>query len=167
MKHLRQSDPIYKIRSRKRIFIWMSYRTYRKVAPVLVIIACIAGVVIVLMLVGWRGPAGATRLTNGVVDILVSPDETIHEVVELERVTVHLVTDPEQFMWVKPGVMAFRMAGYATIDNQIWVLCRIVNGRIAVPHDVLGHELVHLLQFKPGSRRYPVHNPDRLEDVGA
>jgi hypothetical protein len=91
----------------------------------------------------------------------------LHEVVKLDNVTVHVVGDRNRFRWQRARNEGSRVAGYATRKNEIWVFGAVVDGRIVVNQAILGHELNHLLQFATENRPTPIHNPDKLDDIGA
>ena len=85
-------------------------------------------------------------------------DETI-----TVTVTVRIVGDRSKFDWPVAAAHGSPVLGYATRGNYIWVLGKMVNGRIVVNQAVLGHELNHILQYANPK----VHNPDLLDDIGA
>jgi len=87
----------------------------------------------------------------------------LYEVIELPKVTVHIVGDRDKFNWHKASTYGSPVLGYATRDNQIWVFGTQVKGRIILNQAVLGHELNHLLQFANPK----VQDPDQLDDIGA
>lgn len=84
---------------------------------------------------------------------------SLHEVVTLGDVKVHIVGHRRYFHWDKATAFESGIIGYANRKNEIWLLGRIVNGRIVINQAVLGHELNHLLNFK----NYNIANPDRLD----
>lgn len=90
-------------------------------------------------------------------------DPEMHEVIILKDVKIHIVGDRRKFAHPRanrPGVLT---QGYATPDNEIYILGATRNGRIVINQGVLGHEVNHLL-FWHNPR---VHDPDKLEDIGA
>ena len=87
----------------------------------------------------------------------------MHETIQLRNVTVHIVGDRKYFRWDRAAAYGSPVQGYATRKNEIWVFGTKVKGRIVLNQAILGHEFNHLLQFN-----HPlVHNPDRLDDIGA
>lgn len=88
---------------------------------------------------------------------------SLHETIELPKVTVHIVGDRNKFNWDQAATYGSPVLGYATQDNHIWVFGTEVKGRIIINQAVLGHELNHLLQFANPK----VQNPDMLDDIGA
>jgi hypothetical protein len=58
----------------------------------------------------------------------------------------------------------FGAAGtYSYPDNVIRIVGKVVDGKIVVPDCVLGHEVMHGLQFQIGGEFI---NPDKLEEYG-
>lgn len=75
-------------------------------------------------------------------------DPKINKTIILKEVKVHIVSDCTRY-----GIDTFRdpdkrVVGYATSDNEIWILGKRVNGKIVVNQAVLGHELAHLLSYR-------------------
>lgn len=94
-----------------------------------------------------------------------SLDETpgLNEVIDLGGVKVHVVGHRQFFNYQRAAAYGSPVVGYATSNNEIWIFGRMVRGRIVVNQAVLGHELMHLLNFKNPR----VADPDRLDDLGA
>ena len=90
-----------------------------------------------------------------------SPD--LHEVLLLENVTIHIVGHRKHFQWEKAATFGSSVVGYANKKNEIWLLGKIVDGKIVINQVVLGHELNHLLNFKNPK----IADPDKLDDLGA
>lgn len=88
-----------------------------------------------------------------------SVDTSLHEVVVLDSVTVHIVGDRKHFGWDRAAAYGSPILGYATSKNEIYVFGRRQNGKIVIDQAVLGHELNHLLQF----RNRNIANPDAIE----
>ena len=85
----------------------------------------------------------------------------LHKVFFLNNVKIHIVDNQKQFDHVP-----FRnssVVGYAT-PFEIWVIGKEVNGKIIINWAVIGHELIHILNFY-----YPdmIANPDSYEVLGA
>lgn len=85
----------------------------------------------------------------------------LHQEVQLRNVKVVIVGDREQFEWKKAAAANSHVAGYATPDNEIWIFGKVVNGQVVVNEAIIGHELMHLLNFSTQS----VANPDQLTAV--
>jgi len=93
---------------------------------------------------------------------LTLPDTpNLNKTIRLGDVTVHIVGNRSQFECLKFQEERAGVVGYATTGNEIWVLGKIVNGKIVLNQAVLGHELQHLLNWKDSN----VANPDKLEEV--
>ncbi|RJR29702.1 MAG: hypothetical protein C4576_34905 [Desulfobacteraceae bacterium] len=88
---------------------------------------------------------------------------TLNEVIELGGVKVHIVGHRQFFNYHRAAAYGSPVIGYATSNNEIWVFGKVVRGRIVVNQAVLGHELMHLLNFKNRA----IADPDRLDDLGA
>ena len=88
--------------------------------------------------------------------------EDLYEVIELNNIKIHVVGDRKKFKWEKAAAYGSPVAGYATNNNEIWVLGKVVKGKIIINQAILGHELNHLLNIKDPR----VANPDDLEDLG-
>ena len=87
----------------------------------------------------------------------------LNEVIDLGGVRVHVVGNRQFFNIRQASAYGSPIVGYATSANEIWVFGRRVKGKIVVNQAVLGHELMHLLQFKNPR----VADPDKLDDLGA
>ena len=85
----------------------------------------------------------------------------LHEVVEL-TIKVHIVGSRVKFKWPKAREKASGIAGYATRDNDIYVIGKRLGGKIVLNQGILGHELNHLLNFKNDN----IADPDKLDDLG-
>lgn len=94
-----------------------------------------------------------------------SMDETpnLYEVVSLDRVKVHVVGRREQFNYQRAAAYGSPVAGYATSGNEIWLFGRAAKGKVVLNQAILGHEFMHLLNFKNPH----IANPDQLDDLGA
>jgi hypothetical protein len=87
----------------------------------------------------------------------------LNEVVDLGGVKIHIVGHRQYFNYKKAAAYGSPVVGYATSNNEIWLFGRYVKGRVVVNQAVLGHELMHLLNFKNPK----IADPDRLDDLGA
>jgi hypothetical protein len=87
----------------------------------------------------------------------------LNEVIELAGVKVHIVGHRQFFNYKKAAAYGSPVAGYATSNNEIWLFGKSVRGKVVVNQAILGHELMHLLNFKNPK----IANPDRLDDLGA
>ena len=88
---------------------------------------------------------------------------TLNEVIDLGGVKVHVVGHRHFFNYRKAAAYGSPVIGYATSNNEIWVFGKVVRGKIVINQAVLGHELMHLLNFKNKA----IADPDRLDDLGA
>jgi hypothetical protein len=88
---------------------------------------------------------------------------SLNEVIDIGGVKIHIVGHRHFFNLHHAAAYGSPVVGYATSNNEIWVFGKVVKGKIVVNQAVLGHELVHLLQFKDPR----VANPDKLDDLGA
>ncbi len=95
--------------------------------------------------------------------ILYKPS-ALNEIIRLKNVTIHIVGDRSLFKWAKAANYGSPVAAYATTNNEIWLFGAMVKGRIVLNQAILGHEFNHLLQFNHPT---VVHNPDKLDDIGA
>ena len=103
---------------------------------------------------------GFNIIQRGFVSLEESPN--LHQVIVLKNVKVHIVGHRRLFSWGRAAAYGSPIAGYASRRNEIWVLGRIVKGKIVVNQAILGHELNHLLNFK--NRK--IANPDKLDELG-
>jgi len=87
----------------------------------------------------------------------------INEVITLEKVKIYIVGDRSYFTYPKAAAPDSRIAGYANTKNEIHVFGRRLGDKIVVNQAVLGHELMHLLNFKNSE----IADPDRLEHLEA
>jgi len=87
----------------------------------------------------------------------------LNEVIDLGGVKVHIVGHRQFFNYKKAAAYGSPVAGYATSNNEIWLFGKLVRGKIMLNQAILGHELMHLLNFKNPK----VADPDRLDDLGA
>lgn len=87
----------------------------------------------------------------------------LHEVVDLGGVKVHIVGHRQYFNYQRAAAYGSPVAGYATSNNEIWLFGKLVRDRIVMNQAILGHELMHLLNFKNPR----IANPDQLDDLGA
>ncbi|MDQ5986961.1 MAG: hypothetical protein CSYNP_02697 [Syntrophus sp. SKADARSKE-3] len=107
-----------------------------------------------------RRKEGFDAFQKGFTSIPETPD--IHEVIVLKEVKVHIVGSRKQFNWNVAAAFGSPIAAYANTDNEIWILGKMINGKIIVNQAILGHELEHLLNFKENK----VANPDELDAMG-
>ncbi len=90
----------------------------------------------------------------------IPPSPEMHKVLHLNNLKIHIVGNQKQFDHVP-----FRNAsvsGYAS-PFEIWVIGKEVNGKVIINWAVVGHELMHVLNFY-----YPdiIANPDSYEVLG-
>lgn len=121
---------------------------------------------IVFLLIGCTAVAtdrrkeGFDALQRGFNSIPETPE--IHEVVVLKEVKVHIVGSRKLFNWNVAAAFGSPVAAYANTENEIWIIGKMVKGKIIVNQAILGHELEHLLNFKENK----VANPDELDALG-
>ena len=89
-------------------------------------------------------------------------DPALHEIIVIEGLIVHIVGSRLLFNWDDAKEAESGIGGYASNENVIWVFGKTVNGKIIINEAVLGHELLHLLNWTNPK----VANPDKLEDLG-
>lgn len=107
---------------------------------------------------------GFNEIQKGFASLENSPKlQHLHEVVELEKVRIHIVGDRKYFGWDRAAAYGSPIAGYATSGKEIYVFGKILKDKIVVNQAILGHELMHLLNFKNPK----IANPDKLDDLGA
>lgn len=87
----------------------------------------------------------------------------LNEIIDLGGVKVHIVGHRQFFNYQRAAAYGSPVVGYATSNNEIWVFGKYVRGKIVVNQAVLGHELMHLLNFK----NHKIADPDKLDDLGA
>jgi len=77
--------------------------------------------------------------------LLACSTDSFKKTVVLKNVKVNLVSDAFQF----GDLMSRnnRYQGYATEDNEIWIICERKNDKYKCSSTILGHELLHLLHF--------------------
>ena len=94
---------------------------------------------------------------------LLEPTPDLYETVTLEKVTIHMVGDRSKMDWDRASAVGSGVLGYAKRNGEIWVLGKMVNGKIVLNQAVLGHELAHIISWENPA----VMNPDRYDDAGA
>jgi len=72
---------------------------------------------------------------------------TLHTVIEIKELTIHMVSDRKDFDWEKAREKTYGIAGYANTQNEISILAKKIGGKIIVNQLVLGHEFKHILHF--------------------
>lgn len=102
---------------------------------------------------------GFTMIERGFSGLEATPG--LYREIRLESVKVIIVGDREQFKWQKAAAKDSAIIGYATPHNEIWIFGKVVDGRIVINEAVIGHELVHLLNFQDAT----IANPDRLQEL--
>ena len=102
---------------------------------------------------------GFNMIQKGFSNIESTPG--LYKEIELKRVKIFIVGDREQFKWEKAAAKGSPIIGYATPSNEIWVFGKKINGKIVLNEAVIGHELVHLLNFKTPV----IANPDKLDEL--
>lgn len=83
-----------------------------------------------------------------------------HEKIKIGGIEVNIVSDKDMFEDWANDKYGPALVGYVT-EKEVYVLGKIVNGKIIVDQAVLGHEFNHLLNIKNSK----VANPDRLEEL--
>ena len=86
----------------------------------------------------------------------------LNRVIELENVKVHIVGSRKYFDYDKAAVDGSRIAGYANTNNEIWIVGKLVNGKVVLNQAILGNKLSLLLNSKDSE----FGNPDRLDELG-
>jgi hypothetical protein len=104
---------------------------------------------------------GFTEMQKGFITLKKTP--SLHEVVILKNVKIHIVGDRKHFNWDRAAAYGSPIAGYANTKNEIFVFGRMAKGKIIVNQAILGHELNHLLNWKNPK----IANPDKLDDLDA
>jgi len=94
-----------------------------------------------------------------------SLDDTpgLNEMIDLGGVKVHVVGHRQFFNYKRAAAYGSPVVGYATSNNEIWIFGKRLRGKIIINQAVLGHELMHLLNFKNPR----IADPDKLDDLGA
>ena len=72
---------------------------------------------------------------------------SLYEVVEIEKLTIHIVSDRKDFDWEKARDEEKGIAAYANTNNKISILGKKIGGEIIVNQFILGHEFKHILNF--------------------
>lgn len=72
---------------------------------------------------------------------------SLYEVVEIEKLTIHIVSDRKDFGWKKARDKEKGIAAYAKSNNSISILGKKIGGEIIVNQFILGHEFKHILNF--------------------
>ena len=72
---------------------------------------------------------------------------SLYEVVEIEKLTIHIVSDRKDFGWEKARDKEKGIAAYANTNNKISILGKKLGGEIIVNQFILGHEFKHILNF--------------------
>lgn len=103
---------------------------------------------------------GFVRLQQSLESVPEIPE--LDTVIELKNVKIHIVGHRNRFDYAKAAAYGSPVAGYARPNNEIWLLGKMVEGKIVLDQAILGHELKHLLHFKNPN----VVDPDRMEDIG-
>ncbi len=134
--------------------------TCRKLNQILILICLVFSFMGCTSLATDLRKEGFDRLQQGMEAIPESPE--LHSVIELKNVKIHIVGNRKHFNYEKAATYGSPVAGYARPNNEIWLLGKIVKGKIVLNQAVLGHELKHLLNFQDDR----VANPDELESIG-
>jgi len=71
----------------------------------------------------------------------------LYEVVRIDKVTIHIVSDRKDFTWEKARGRETGIAAYATTNNEIDILGKKIGNRTVVNQFILGHEFKHILNF--------------------
>ena len=72
---------------------------------------------------------------------------SLYEVVEIDKLTIHIVSDRKDFGWEKARDKEKGIAAYANSNNSISILGKKIGGQIIVNQFILGHEFKHVLNF--------------------
>ena len=67
---------------------------------------------------------------------------------ELKNIKIFIVGDRKHFKWSGAAAYGSPILGYATRNNQIYVLGKRVGNKIIINEAILGHELNHLMNFQ-------------------
>jgi hypothetical protein len=85
----------------------------------------------------------------------------LNRTVELGNIRIHIVGDRSLLGSDQAKISISGLVGYATSGNDVYLLGKIVEGKIIVNQAVLGHEVMHLLNFKDPK----IANPDKLDHL--
>ena len=107
-----------------------------------------------------RRKEGFTALQNGFTSLAETPD--LHKIIKIKEVTVHIVGHRRHFNWNVAAAYGSPVAAYANTNNEIWIIGKVVKGRIIVNQAILGHEFQHLLNFQANE----IADPDQLDSLG-
>ena len=107
-----------------------------------------------------RRKEGFDIMQRGFASLDATPN--LNEEIKLENVTVHIVGNRSMFDWNVAAAYGSPVAAYANTKNEIWLLGRVVKGKIIINQAILGHEFNHLLGFKNPR----IANPDNLDELG-
>jgi len=107
-----------------------------------------------------RRKEGFDTLQKAFASVQETPD--LHEVIILKEVKVHIVGSRKHFNWDVAAAYGSPVAGYANTNNEIWIMGKVIKGKVVVNQAILGHELEHLLNFNNGR----IANPDELDALG-
>jgi len=72
---------------------------------------------------------------------------SLYEIVGIEKLTIHIVSDRKDFDWKKARNKETGLAAYATTNDKISILGKKLGGKIIVNQFILGHEFKHILNF--------------------
>jgi len=72
---------------------------------------------------------------------------SLHVAIDIDKLTIHMVSDRKDFDWEKARKNQYGIAAYANTRNEISILGKKIGGRIIVNQLVLGHEFNHILNF--------------------
>jgi len=72
---------------------------------------------------------------------------SLYEIVEIDKLTIHIVSDRKDFGWEKAREKEKGIAAYANSNNSISILGKKIGGEIIVNQFILGHEFKHVLNF--------------------
>jgi len=79
---------------------------------------------------------------------MLPEDLKLKKTIVLKDVKIHIVGHCGQYDFADFRDPNKRVVGYATTNNEIWVIGKRVNGKIIINQIVLGHELAHLLSYQ-------------------
>ncbi len=125
----------------------------------------IALLLVIAMLFSGCGPYASVLRQDGYNSMQrgfesIPPSPEMHKVLHLNNLKIHIVDNQKQFDHVP--LRNSSVIGYAT-PFEIWVIGKEVNGKVIINWAVVGHELIHVLNFY-----YPdiIANPDSYEVLG-